>query len=171
LLYDQSKTITLQEALERADGFISTHRNSAYGYELRGRLMLKYAKEIHGSIPYFARAEAIDLLRPRPYYFLAVAHETIRESAIADMYFNKMLDLDSTWFGGLSMYTRFLEEHQNESFFYAGVPRLYRVIQYLATLPPESSTTLHTLEHQSRNSMAKQLFARVKLLYLNHDQR
>jgi hypothetical protein len=90
---------------------------------------------------------------------------------MADMYFNRMLDLDSSWFGGLSIYVRFLEEHQKDNFFRAGIIRLHSAVQSLADLPPESSTKLHTLEFQSRNSMAKQLLARVEKIYPVMDQR
>ncbi|HET9135992.1 MAG TPA: hypothetical protein VFO76_05090 [Candidatus Kapabacteria bacterium] len=171
LLYDEFQKISLTEALERTDRFISAHRNSAYGYELRGRLMLKYAKQIEESVPYFLRSAAIDSMRPRSYYFLGIATETMKKSDTANIYFNRMLDLDSTWPGGLSIYLRFLEQHATQTFARAGITRLHSALTSLAAAPAESSTKLHTREYEALHSLAKQLLTRAEKLYSWMNQR
>ncbi|HYM21213.1 MAG TPA: hypothetical protein VEW28_09480 [Candidatus Kapabacteria bacterium] len=162
ILYRDLKLLSIDEAIAKADGFIIRHPQLPYGYELRGRLMIKFTREIEHSIPYLQKAVALDTMRPRSYLYLGMAEGTLAQDDLAKQHFRAMLHLDSVFSGGLVTYVTFIT---GKRFDISDTIDLHFIRQLLAAIietPPESSLDVHREEQEGKARFARDLLGRIE---------
>ncbi|HEY6172303.1 MAG TPA: hypothetical protein VIX80_08605, partial [Candidatus Kapabacteria bacterium] len=161
-LFKEAAYISSEEALQRANLFITRHSSLPYGYELYGYIETMFNKNSSTAIPYLEKAISLDSMRARPHLYLAVALSNTGKTVEANLSFKRALALDSKWLGGIALYVIYLTNEQNSTVTISDLRFAQQLLTRIINLPPESSMDFHKKGYEHRVGTAQQLLLRVE---------
>jgi tetratricopeptide (TPR) repeat protein len=168
ILYRKFGVFSLSEAIRNVDDLIAHHPSLPYGYELRGFLMYLFANDAKGAIPAIEKAIAIDTTRARPHLYLALALAKTGDRSRANAEFRSALALDPGWLGGLTYYSSFIADPQNDSVRADDISFASGLLKKVIDAPPESTLEAHVQTQNARAALAQRLLHEVEIRPVRH---